>query len=307
MVFINGRQKGGHLKKKRKRLYVELAGGLGNQLSQAVAAMSLAKTGLYSVHGISNGLKATSSHGQSIFEINLTGLKEVRLSKLRLFLLKLCFAIASVHRREFFSLFGLSFYSPKEVGYSVSEIQGEVVFLRGYFQSHKYLENLAADEHPKLLVANDIFSRMRRRMESEAPIVVHIRRGDFARHHGILSPAYYGKCLAKVRNKDSTPRSIWIFSDDSGGLDEYLKELGSSAEVISGAHSLSAVEELFLMSKSNCLVIGNSTFALWAALIAENRYGGNVEILCPHEPYTGLRTPSNFYPSRWTRVESNFV
>jgi hypothetical protein len=298
------------MKKNRKRLYIELVGGLGNQLFQGVAAISLAKNDNYLAFGISNGLQSTSSHGQSIFEMGLRGLDEVMLTRFRLFLLKTGFRIASLNSKKRFSFFGFTFYAPKEVGYSLSEIHGKCVFLRGYFQSHRYLESLSIDEYPQLKNETKDFMSAKQRIALELPTVIHIRLGDFAssqNQHGIVSPEYYARCVAELGENDIIPKSVWIFSDETEGLDEYVGAIGIPAEIVSRSKSLSTVEELMLMSESNRLIIGNSTFALWAALLAENRHKGNVQVLCPEVPYIGLRTPIDFYPPGWTRIESVFV
>jgi hypothetical protein len=296
--------------KNRKRLYIELVGGLGNQLFQGVAAISLAKTDNYLALGISNGLQSTSSHGQSIFEMRLMGLNEVRLKIFQLLLMKIGFRIASLKSKKRFSFFGFTFYAPKEIGYSLSQIQGKYVFLRGYFQSHKYLEGLSVDQYPRLRNETKDFLSAKERIALEQPTVIHIRMGDFANsqnEHGIVSPEYYARCVAELREKEIISKAVWIFSDETEGLDEYIGAIGIPAEIVSRSNKLSAVEELMLMSESKCLIIGNSTFGLWAALIASNRHKSNVQILCPEVPYFGLETPLDFFPPGWTRVRTDFV
>jgi hypothetical protein len=284
------------------RIYVELVGGLGNQMFQAVATLFLAQKYSYKPIAILNRLSEGNSHNNSIFdEMSWSSLSKKRLSSIGMLVVIIGFRLATNSKTNHFRFLGFSFYSPKENGYSISEVQGKVIFLRGYFQSFKYLYGLEEKSLPKLAKPSESFIEVEQKMKFDKPIVLHIRKGDFELHtnpHGVVPTDFYKESLRYLRVKGRDVNSCWIFTDDLQGIGSYLAELPFSF-LPSSLSEITATEELFLMAKADCLVIGNSTFGVWGALLAEAHSQIDTLVIRPKDPYLRMSIPKDLYPEHW--------
>lgn len=97
-------------------------------------------------------------------------------------------------------------------------------------------------------------------------IGVHIRRGDYTEEHwkeriGLLSVHYFEGAMRKIRLNGER---IKIFTDSPNDLmvAALAEEWGAEISSNSGRY-----EDLFEMSCCSKLIISNSTFSLWAALL----------------------------------------
>jgi len=291
--------------KNQKKIYVELVGGLGNQLFQAVAALSLAQKLSYEPIAIVNRVSKSHSHRNTIFdEMSWSSLRKTELCSAAMLLVIIGLRLASWRKTNSFSFLGISFYSPRETGYSLSEVKGNIVFLRGYFQSYRYLSEIEKEMLPSLTNPSEIFVALESELKLEKPIVLHIRKGDFdlaKNPHGLVPPDYYKASLSVIEEIGCDVISSWVFTDDPRGISDYLKDLPVS-KLPSQAHGLTTTEELFLISKANCLVIGNSTFGIWGALLAEAQSQMEILVIRPTNPFQRMSVPKDLYPKHWVCV-----
>jgi hypothetical protein len=310
-----------------KRHYLHLTGGLGNQLFQLAAGLSMAGDG-YLLISEKNGRPRTNSSGQpELFSFNLPsnvrkleqnhfsnfnsrtcgyvirmGVKPRKLERLPIIEHAIRFA-ASVANSIFFRDI-IKVMKVKGVGYT--QITRQSNMLIGYFQSFKYAERPDVFEklsQLQLMSTGPIARYLIQQAEIELPLIIHLRRGDYSNEtsFGLLGVEYY---LSSVNDllKSSETRSIWVFTDD-------LKEAES---LFQGKFDLpirfiddvdgSASASLEVMRHGKAYVIGNSSFSWWAAFL---RYDTSAKVIAPNPWFVGQEEPKYLIPPSWKRLNGH--
>jgi hypothetical protein len=288
-----------------RRVYVELAGGLGNQIFQTLAGLSIAESTNRHLIAVNSREFLKSSHGNSVSELvwncdlsfsKLTSSQSIGLSLL--FRFEKLFAWLPVPK--------FTHWDP-ELGYQDSESFRKASFIRGYFQSFRYLEAL---ETPVPEFSQETQSRIleaQAELTRSSPVVVHIRGGDYKNHsnsHGLLGSGYLEAAL-ETFDKDER-RNIWVFTDDPNWASRLLDPLGISYEYPEELFGLTDIDSLALMSKASKFILANSTFSIVAALIAWKSNPG-VTVTYPNPIFKGLETPLEMVPSSWIAVKSEWI
>lgn len=166
-----------------------------------------------------------------------------------------------------------SLISASTAGFDPGAVSTANSFLMvGYFQSWRYTVNpaVASVLHDmKLGQAPSWLEEIRIRANSEQPIIVQIRRGDYSKaaNLGLLPSQYFQHGIRKLR-EELPENPLWIFSDDPTEALRVLpeSELLRNPRVVpeSGAQA-SAAETLEAMKLGAGYVISNSTFGWWGA------------------------------------------
>ena len=288
-----------------KRVYVELAGGLGNQIFQTLAGLSIAESTNRTLTVVNSRDFLKSSHGNSVSELvwtsNLSFSKLTRIQGIGLsllFRLEKLFAWLPVPKLTHWD---------NELGYQDSESLKKASFIRGYFQSFRYLEALEANvfEFPQITQSRIVAAEAE--LARSSPVVVHIRGGDYKNHsnsHGLLGPGYLEAALKNFH--ESAQRKIWVFTDDPAWASRLLDPLGVSYEYPEELFGLTDIDSLALMSKASKFVLANSTFSIVAALIAW-RHNPEVAVTYPSPIFKGLGAPLDMVPSTWIPVKPEWV
>jgi len=213
--------------------YVNVIGGVGNQLFQMAAGYAYAKK--YDKKLIINPAGWFASQGTNPLEYKNTIFKN--------------FQYGSPKR-------DITPIQEKRFNYDELPFVEGSVSLNGYFQSLKYFEEFK-DEFISLLNLPEIDNNI------IPEVGVHIRRGDYKYCSDVLPcvpNSYYIEALSKYFNSPT----IAVATDDWQSLHtENLLE-GYSIVPIRGGNE---IEDLYLLSQCNNLIIGNSTFAWWAAIL----------------------------------------
>jgi hypothetical protein len=185
------------------------------------------------------------------------------------------------------------------------------VTLMGYFQTWKY-HNALKDEGliPEIQMKNpsNWFIEASSQFEKQGKVLsIHVRRGDYVgTRFGTLSSAYYDSAIKKLKGRGVMWDAIWIFSDDIPlTQSEFQGVFTESDNVVFVDPDLDShsFESLLLMSQSSSLIIANSTFSWWAAVL------GNSEkyVVCPSKWFSHLEDPEDLYPDNWIRVQSEWI
>ena len=245
-----------------------MSGGLGNQLFQASAAMSLSRR----LGGrLSFDLTRYERDKKRRFELACfpTGASEwIPNAAARPRATELLKAIR--HRRKLRWGWSGSVYRQPDFGYdpAFENLDGDV-YLDGLFQSELYF--LREQNHVRRVFDLEPFvsTRVRELAASWAGqdlASVHIRRGDYADNPkvlavmGLLDDSYYERAIDILRQISPSLR-LKIFSDDRGAAIRTC-ELYPGAEPVVGE---TAIDDMYLMSKCRHHVIANSTFSWWGA------------------------------------------
>lgn len=249
--------------------YVQLMGGLGNQMFQAAAAYAHCKrTG--KTLKISQRSQGATGYKPTYWDTYLSGLK------------------ASVSARKS----GITWQEP---GFAYTPIPANAQVLQGYFQSSRYFQDCRAEIrklfHPGPATHITMLKKHGGLLISKPnATVVHIRRGDFLAEpekFGILTADWY-------RDACKNHTDLIVFSDDltwCRGLD-----------FLQGATFVDEPDEvvaLHLMTQFRHFVISNSTFSWWAAWLT-----GAEDVVVP-DRWFGVAGPQDFddiYEPVWRKV-----
>jgi hypothetical protein len=290
------------MKKRRQSKSFLMAGGLGNQLFILTAGS------YYSLKNRENVIFDLSSY---------TNRNKPHASDIRLLSPDVIFqyrpyrwivkaGLEQVLKRALFST-----YRSSSVGYDPA-LEGQVLEneIFGFFQTFKYLEqpevrNLI--DSLCLSSTSEWFGKCLSDMQELNTISVHIRRGDYMNlqdSFGILSSDYYNSAIKFTLENSSTKYDrVLVFSDDF----VLAKKLFSNVEVslpVQFAESPENLPEetLFLMSKSDALVISNSSFSWWAAQLGNK----SKFVVRPSKWFRAMSDPQDLFPPEWHQQESQW-
>lgn len=138
--------------------------------------------------------------------------------------------------------------------------------LYGYFQTEKYFEDFREDVKNLFEFPIEVKSKVDEFINSlEKPIVgIHIRRGDYIRfqnHHGLQKSDYYAESAKIFTNHSSV-----VCTDDWNSLN---KEMAFSKSIKSPFNE--ELEDLYLLSQCDSLIICNSSFSWWGAYLGKQK------------------------------------
>ena len=148
--------------------------------------------------------------------------------------------------------------------------------LRGYFQSWKYLEGVAAElrgQVTSIRNPGEWFLLKRRELDELGPwIGLHWRMGDyrFLDGMGVVGEQYYSRALGLLRRM-SIDLPIVVFSD-SPEIARQSPLWGEHSEVyfVESPPESKPIETIILLSGAHHLITGNSTLSWWAGWLEDN-------------------------------------
>lgn len=292
-------------------------GGLGNQLFIYAAGLYLQELRGHDVSYYAPHLKNPKAHGfihadSSIMDLNLLVdpqiiVKRGETGKLIRDLVS-AYSSRALPLHSVFSHMLPSHTSP-QYGFDPildSLIQG--TFVRGYFQSFRYLEALKSTGHQVGLELRDPsqkFLDWEQRALSENPVIIHVRRGDYSKTPdlGMLSSDYYRRAIAEAKERLATSKPVfWFFSDDPDFAQELSTELRIEGQVISKVMNLRPSEELVLMTLGSAHVTANSSFSWWGASMSST----SQFVIYPNKWFRRMEDPSELVPPTWIPSPSSW-
>lgn len=294
--------------KGRPFLVASPRGGLGNQLFNLAAALSVATS-----HGwdVKVDVRQTA-------HVNLSGSHPIE----ELLPSRYASSAISVLRSSVPSLIGkrslrrgvvsripliapiLKAHSSRGLGYDASLLgvrEGTRVY--GYYQTYRYLEQLDRNEFRRSLQLRRPtaqFDQLKRQTTVDVPIVVHVRRGDYASNgtFGLLGHAYYSDAISMLRDKVGE-RPVWVFSDEPLEASAMIPK----ADRFIGPE-LGAAETLTLMSQGSGLISANSSLSWWAGCLSDD----TCQIVAPDPWFAGIELDTDaLLPPHWTRLAPSFI
>jgi glycosyltransferase involved in cell wall biosynthesis len=308
------------------KVIVPLTGGLGNQLFQLSAALSLAngaKVGLDSSIGAPR-LNANGDAEIASFRLpqNVVFLQKSQRSKLikkasgymlRIGVSPRKFESSVLYRIIFGMLWNtLMVLSLKKLvittsGIGVGHFQLKkrrlTQFVYGYFQSYIWPEH-SLDQLVKMKPLNESSSleQYRSLARVELPLIVHIRLGDYKleNNFGVPSKAYYSESISRLWDSGEY-KKIWVFSDEPNEAAHYLPKQHLSKIRWVPEIDGSASHTLETMRLGKGYVIGNSTFSWWGAFLA---YNSNAQVIAPRPWFKFGESPQALIPPGWKQVDA---
>jgi hypothetical protein len=308
----------------KRNVTIALTGGLGNQLFQLAAALSLAKGGHVQV--LSNqGNPRRNAQGQpELFSFNLPpnvrvingGYFKWLSSKIIGFNLRSGFSprkseshflplIRIVSTITLFTLTGRfwrlavadNIGRPKQL-----KIYRNTLLI-GYFQSHLYIDEINVKNFVRGLAVNNLQVEDHQNLSDiEQPLIVHVRLGDYKNEGsiGVISSEYYLQ-NCKILFSSGKYKKIWLFSDEPEEAVKLIEpDLLEKVRVID-SKNLSSAETLELMTLGKGYLIANSTFSWWGAYLSKTP---NPVVITPSPWFRKLPEPRELVPPVWSRAKA---
>jgi hypothetical protein len=316
-----------HYGKNENRKAIFFFGGLGNQLFQLAFALNLAKSFPVTLiapndsilrvisilreqallpKSLDNDLEVTTDLSQIqrlrrniLIRLGSSNIPDV--TRLRGFSQLLGELIVNLFARERFK-----FIAARGVGYDqllISRLMRGRVAIVGYLQTFVWAESvkeILEIAFSEVIRSNHKLSALCARAESEEPIFLQYRIGDYRRNPkiGILESTYFRDGIEKI-DKMEKLRNVWLFSDEpSLALDSLGEHFSERIESIN--EEFSDIETMALLTKGKYIIISNSTFGWWGAYL-----GNKKSCLAPSPWFAELIEPSNLIPSYWVRGDRN--
>ena len=310
----------------KKSKIVTLTGGLGNQLFQLAAGLSVCNQ---------ESLQADWVLGKP--RLNNLGFPEVdsfylpdhvTLSdskKSRLFFAKTAgfYLRQGVEPRKCEKILGVNYLTRIATGIALSVYFKKIVFpysisgvgfislcnqikrnlLIGYFQSYRWMESASVSSQMhglKLKEESSEVHEYRNLAKIELPLVVHIRLGDYKGEDafGIPNIEYYQSAI-KDQFQLNQYRKIWAFSDEPELAKDVLKDF--DPELIRWIPEIanSTAQTFEVMRFGRGYVIANSSFSWWGAALSYNR---GAPVIAPSPWFKKMKDPAYLIPAHWTRL-----
>lgn len=240
---------------------VQLIGGLGNQLFQYAAAKSLAIEKKKKLCIDVSQFENYKLHNYALNHFNIFSNIYRRPNK---------------YLRKIKNFLKKSVYY-KEVGFGYNKelinINGDAIFLEGYFQSEKYFlkyEKEIRNDFEIITPLKTITKETIEQIQRVNSVSIHIRRGDYLTNqlHNTNKENYYEKALEIIESRVDKP-VFFVFSDD---MDWVKLNFSTKQETvfIDFNDALTNFEDLKLMYSCKHNVIANSSFSWWGAWLNQN-------------------------------------
>lgn len=273
-------------------IFVEICGGLGNQLFQYAVARKLKEVG----KEVYLDLSWFNKYDEREYLLDRYPISMEKING-KVWALWKAWNGIPLYRRN---------HSYLEKSYSLDEeiFKIDNVILKGYWQSEKYFDDIRTILLKELtldyLFLPERCKAIYNEMKQCCSVAVHIRRGDYleernrASRGGICTKYYYHKAMEWMRNSSDLDVRFFFFSDDI----EWVKENYIGRDIfyvdIAAPH-----EEIWLMSQCRHNIIANSSFSWWGAWL-----NGNVQqrVIAPSKWKNG-KNIENIYCKDWMQVE----
>lgn len=289
---------------------VNLEGGIGNQLFQYVAGLSLALFRNCTLTINTSRVQGNRHGGECITSFvlpkNYPVEDAMNFPKLDNRVLRLIRFKSSPQLTNY-----KAYFSP-EVGFDKNLMKlTKGTKINGYFQTFRYLDFLRsigiAFQDLELKSTGSLFTSLSSQAFHTLPVVLHFRRGDYAAYReefGLLSSSYYSRAIEQL-SLNSQVNEVWIYSDD---FEVAKKELAHLKEDVSlrfmdETKSMSAPEVLKLMSIGSAHIIANSSFSWWCASLSKT----SSRVIAPKPWFKERASPKELIPGNWLVQESLWV
>lgn len=308
------------MKARKSEVKVFLTGGLGNQLFQLAAILSISGKSNVTLYD-EIGRPRINSNGrpelESLILPDRVSIKKV--SKFNPFISKVIgfnlrsgfnprkFEEYSKYLLNAISSLIVSIYFRKltlvtksnSLGYdaSISEVKN-CSLLIGYFQTFRYIEQVGVENFVKFPKSQNFkVDEYVNLSKIDKPLIVHIRLGDYKNEPdlGVLSEKYYALAIRATWDQ-SKFNKIWLFSDEPILAIERIPTEFKSKVVIIDSERLSTIETLQVMTHGSGFVIANSSFSWWGATLRKNV---EAPVCAPSPWFRNITEPLEIRPENW--------
>lgn len=192
-----------------------------------------------------------------------------------------------------------------------SSVSRKSIYVRGYFQDHRFLEKLKVSHEwttpePRQVQAET--ENLRDRILESSGAVVHVRKGDYRLLRGSfgeLGVGYYIRALDFIQNSDSRTEKIFVFSDDIKFVEDFILpelKVGYPVELVTPLSS--PEQDLHAMSFGSSFVLANSSFSWWAASLRS--IVGSTSVVYPRPWFRNAPYSDHLIPPSWIPLDADW-
>ncbi len=184
----------------------------------------------------------------------------------------------------------------------LNRVNSQTRLIRGYFQRYVIVERV----WPELLNAmsqSDVF-RPALNASPKKQIAVHLRYGDYASnprsraYHGLTLPEYYASATSYLESQKCYEKIVIVSDDRVRAKGDFLKFYDGDL-VVEASNGNNHYEDLTELASSAGLVISNSSFSWWSAWIAHRRH--DAQVIAPNPWFAHSTHDINtLVPPTWT-------
>lgn len=256
---------------------VRMNGGLGNQMFQYAFGYYLKEVGNdvcfdlsdYSIHHHHQGYEL-----EKIFDIHV---KEARNEDVR----KLCGNKHSIFIRMFRKMTGLEVTGKNEIVanertiFIIPTVINNSLYFNGFWQNIQYVKPYI-QQLKKIFSFQKLDDVNKKFIENKGDSIyvgVHIRRGDYLKTsslNGICNFGYYESAINYIKEKVDNPKFV-VFSDDISWCKTAFEKY--DCIYVDWNTGKKSYRDMQLMSLCDHMIIANSTFSWWGAMLMENESG----------------------------------
>ncbi len=165
------------------------------------------------------------------------------------------------------------YHEPKFEYVPIPKTQKDML-IDGYFQSEKYFADYKDEVRDLFTFPDQIKEKVDNKFNSlnKKKIGVHVRRGDyktFSTTHPPQPQDYYERALKKFSMEKMAGDSIFILCTDDIQSVNAEFDLDKLGFVWSNAKS--ELEDLYIMSQCDSIIMSNSSFAWWGAYLGKRK------------------------------------
>lgn len=281
-------------------IITEINGGLGNQLFQYAAGLSLAIRHRTQLKINVDFKQADTSRtlGLSHFNISLDAATPEEI--------KYCYPKSGLIRKilSYLPLPYQKFYKERQFSYqSGFEKLGNNVYLKGYWQSERYFSQI--EKHIKdAFTLNPQFyenaNALIDELSASESVSIHIRKGDYLLqpyldYYEQLDSDYYQRAIRQLQTYNPNIQ-LYIFTDDAQWVNKHLA-LDTPYSLISGIHTKSMYEDFEAMKSCKYHIIANSSFSWWTAWLCSRQ---DKKVIAPKHWFNkGPKDTEDLIPKSW--------
>lgn len=258
--------------------FVEMRGGLGNQLFQLCFAFHLMSKNKKVVLDTTYYVTLTPGDTPRTLEpVIAANFKTTPISKVLKKVLRTLRLITTES--------GLDFH-PKYL-----EAHKTTLYFSGYWQSFRYTDPVKRQLLELLKIE-----------PGNKKMAIHIRRGDYvtnknaAQFHGTLDLNYYYSAMDLIRTQCAVTE-VEVYSDDPEWVQNNFKKEGFSIQVMPSGEPLADLKK---MAACSYFVIANSTYSWWAAYLSE---AADKIVVAPKKWFSSdQQNTTDLIPPSWQRL-----
>ena len=284
-------------------IVVKISDGFGNQLFMYACGYAVAKRNHAELLLDTSILDTNCLRKYELGYLNLFYNKRITVSKYKSRII-----MAAARKIKYFQLFKNMNVFEENLGKGFDKEILKVTdntYISGYWQSEKYFSEYRADLTkqfvPKIERSESVIKLMHE-IQSNNSVALHVRRGDYMNIGCQLDMGYYDKAIETIKSINPNKHFVlYVFSDDVNFCKEYFsKKLHKDDRYIELRYPIYksddyTLDDLFLMSKCNHIIMANSSYSWWAAWLNSN---DEKMIICPE---IGM-WKGDYYPDDWLKI-----